>query len=190
MQLDQGKQETGCLYKFKLKKKKSLSQNLSHKVVRAKCLLGRQFWTEGTGRAMISCKQSHGEDTHICRWNENVDKHQKLGKTGFYQHRLWCHSRTSKHDITVLFFPSTEKAMRQQARKFYLRKGRMKKFLLSGWLRAFFLQHIKGAAQITGWGLEVFLTWRVRSMLFRTRTKHTITTMRFNKLRDTNINKI
>lgn len=47
--------------------KKSLSQNLSHKIVRAKCLLGRQFWTEGTGRAMVSCKQSHGEDTHICR---------------------------------------------------------------------------------------------------------------------------
>ena len=47
--------------------KKSLSQNLSNKIVRAKCLLGRQFWTEGTGRAMVSCKQSHGEDTHICR---------------------------------------------------------------------------------------------------------------------------
>lgn len=46
--------------------------------------------------------------------------------------------------------PSTEKAMRQQARKFYLRKGRMKKFLLSGWLRVFFLRHIKATAQITG----------------------------------------
>lgn len=145
-----GKKRNRMPVQIEIQKKKSLSQNLSHKVVRAKCLLGRQFWTEGTGRAMISYKQSHGEDTHICRWNENVDKHQKLGKTGFYQHRRWCHSRTSKHDITVLFFPSTEKAMRQQARKFYPRKDRLKKFLLSGWLRAFFLRHIKGAAQITG----------------------------------------
>lgn len=48
VQLDQGKQEMGRLYKFKLKKKKGLSQNLFHKVRKAKCLLGRQFWTEGT----------------------------------------------------------------------------------------------------------------------------------------------
>lgn len=28
-------------------------------------------------------KQSHGEDMRICRWNENVDKHQKLGRLDF-----------------------------------------------------------------------------------------------------------
>jgi hypothetical protein len=77
----------------------------------------------------VNCKQSHGEDMCNCRRNENADKHQKLEKTeGILTMKLKFSSS-----------PTIVKAIWQQAKRFYLREGRIKKFLREGRLLAFLL---------------------------------------------------